>query len=97
MCSRSPQNCKFCDFEEDGKEIMYEQSDYFCLIDLLFGGALVAVNVDFCIIVDKSQGFWWGFYKRVKLENNGAMVCKIPHIFWRQCVGYIDTVRHARM
>ena len=24
------------------------------------------------------------------------MVCKKPRIFWRQYVGYIDTVRHAR-
>ena len=24
------------------------------------------------------------------------MVCKNPRIFWRQYVGYIDTVRHAR-
>ena len=50
----------------------------------------------FCLIVDKSQGFWWGFYKSLKLENNDAMVCKNPRIFWRQYVGYIDTVRHAR-
>ena len=43
------------------------------------------LKVAFCIIVDKSQGFWWGFYKSVKLENNDAMVCKTPRIFWRQC------------
>ena len=48
------------------------------------------------IIVNKYQGFWLGFYKSVKLENNDAMVCKRPRIFWRQYVGYIDTVRHAR-
>ena len=54
------------------------------------------LKVTFCIIVDKSQDFWWGFYKSVKLENNDAMVCKNPCIFWRQYVGYIETVRHAR-
>ena len=32
----------------------------------------------------------------IKLENNDAMVCKKTRIFWRQYVGYIDTVRHAR-
>ena len=53
-------------------------------------------KVAFCIIADKSQGFWWGFYKSVKLENNDAMVCKNPRIFWRLFVDYIDTVWHAR-
>ena len=24
------------------------------------------------------------------------MVCKTPRIFWRQYIGYIDTVRHTR-
>ena len=82
VCSRSPQNCKFCDFEEDGKEIKYVQSDCLSLIHLLFGGVLVAVKGGFCIIVDKSQGFWWGFYKSVTLENNDSMVCiKTPASF----------------
>ena len=53
-------------------------------------------KVAFCIIVDKSQGFSWGFYKIVNLENNDDMVCKKPRIFWRQYIGYIDTVRHPR-
>ena len=47
-------------------------------------------------IVDKSQGFWWGFYKSAKLENNDALVCKNPCIFWREYIGCIDTIRHAR-
>ena len=38
-------------------------------------------KVAFCIIADKSQGFWWGFYKSVKLENDDAMVCKNPVSF----------------
>ena len=31
-----------------------------------------------CIIVEKSQGFWWGFCKSVKQENNDAIVRKTP-------------------
>ena len=42
------------------------------------------------------SGILVGFYKSVKLGNSDAMACKKTRIFWRQCVGNIDTVRHAR-